>query len=150
MSWVDKSPLPGGGGMEVFFVTAAEWAAIIFYAAAIFGCLYALAAAWLARGFYRSGVAPAESFPPVTILKPLHGIEHGLYANLAGFCVQNYPGPVQIIFGVDDPADSAIGVVRSLIADFPDCDLELVINSHRHGTNRKVSNSNQHEVQSSI
>jgi ceramide glucosyltransferase len=126
--------------MEVFFGTAAEWAAIIFYTAAIFGCLYALAAAWLARGFYRSGVAPAESSPPVTILKPLHGIEHGLYANLAGFCVQNYPGPVQVIFGVDDPADSAIGVVRSLIADFPDCDLELVINSHRHGTNRKVSN----------
>jgi ceramide glucosyltransferase len=126
--------------MEVFFGTAAEWAAIIFYAAAIFGCLYALVAAWFARGFYRLGVAPAESFPPVTILKPLHGIEHGLYANLARFCVQAYPGPVQIVFGVDDPADSAIGVVRSLIADFSDCDLELVVNSHRHGTNRKVSN----------
>jgi ceramide glucosyltransferase len=140
LSWVDKSPARRGRCMEVFFGTAAEWAAVICNAAAIFGCLYALAAAWLARGFVRSRIAPAKSFPPVTILKPLHGIEHGLYANLARFCVQDYSGPVQIIFGVDDPADPAIAVVRSLITDFPDRDLELLVSTHLHGTNRKVSN----------
>ena len=82
----------------------------------------------------------ATNYPAVTILKPLHGMEPNLYANLAGFCVQDYPGPVQIVFGVDDPADPAIAVVHKLIADFPDSDLTLVINSRRHGTNRKVSN----------
>ncbi len=46
--------------------------------------------------------------PAVTILKPLHGLEPNLYANLAGFCAQDYPSPVQIVFGVDDPADPAV------------------------------------------
>ena len=126
---------------DIFYsIPVFEWAAVILYAFAIFGCLYALVAAWLARKFYRSEIAPAKSFPAVTILKPLHGIEHELYENLARFCVQKYPGRVQIIFGVDDPADPAIEVVRKLIVDFPDRDLELLVNSHRHGTNRKVSN----------
>jgi ceramide glucosyltransferase len=113
---------------------------VICYAAAALGCLYALAAAWLARGFVRPMAVPAENCPAVTILKPLHGTEPGLYENLAGFCVQDYPAPVQIVFGVDDPADPAVDVVRSLIAGFPRRDLDLVINPRRHGTNRKVSN----------
>src|SRR5580692_8823099 len=92
------------------------------------------------RGVVRSELAPAKSFPSVTILKPLHGAEPGLLANLAGFCVQDYPGPVQIVFGVEDRADPAIDIVSRLIAEFPDCDIELVVNSFSHGTNRKVSN----------
>ncbi|MGH6738886.1 MAG: bacteriohopanetetrol glucosamine biosynthesis glycosyltransferase HpnI, partial [Bradyrhizobium sp.] len=94
----------------------------------------------IARGFVQSAAAPAEVYPAVTILKPLHGAEPDLEANLAGFCVQDYPGPVQIVFGVDDPADPAIAEVRALLIRFPDRDLELVIDSRRHGTNRKVSN----------
>ena len=104
------------------------------------GCCYALFAAWAARSFARRATEPAGDYPAVTLLKPLHGLEPGLYANLAGFCAQDYPSPVQIVFGVDDPADPAIGVVRKLIADFPDRDLTLAINARRHGDNRKVSN----------
>ena len=131
--------------MSDFFGEAADYAAMVCYAAAILGCLYALIAVWLARGFVASAATPAEGnpqpcYPPVTILKPLHGNEPGLFANLASFCVQDYPGPVQIVFGVQDSADPAIGVVRRLIADFPDLDLELVVSSRRHGTNRKISN----------
>src|ERR1700674_5457814 len=116
-------------------------AAAICYAAAVLGCVYALIAAWAARDFPRSAtVPPAEHFPSVTILKPLHGMEPNLYANLASFCVQDYPSPVQIVFGVADPADPAIRIVRQLIADFPACDITLAINSWRHGANGKVSN----------
>jgi len=110
------------------------------YVAAAFGCAYALVAAWVARSFVRSTTVSAETYPAVTILKPLHGIEPDLFANLARFCNQEYPAPVQIVFGVEDPADPAIGVVRTLIGNFPERDLELVINSRHHGTNRKVSN----------
>ena len=42
----------------------------------------------------------------MTILKPLHGDEAGLYENLASFCEQDYRGPVQIVFGVDQPERS--------------------------------------------
>jgi ceramide glucosyltransferase len=44
------------------------------------------------------------------------------------------------VFGLADPADPAAAIVRRLIADFPDRDLELVINARRHGANAKVSN----------
>src|SRR5580704_14464205 len=135
--WV---PGLGWGDVDVFFVEATGVASVICYAAAICGCVYALAAGLLARGFVRSELAPAKSFPSVTILKPLHGAEPGLFANLASFCVQDYPGPVQIVFGVEDHADPAIDVVERLIAEFPDCDIELVVNSASHGTNRKGSN----------
>jgi ceramide glucosyltransferase len=123
-----------------FFVSAADWASAICYAAAAVGCLYALFAVWAARGFVRSGLTPAKNHPAVTILKPLHGAEPDLCANLVRFCDQDYTGPVQIVFGVDDPADPAIDVVRRAIAAFPDRDLKLVVNSRRYGTNRKVSN----------
>jgi len=134
-----------GLGVDEFFAgfsltNAADWAAVICYAAAVLGCLYALAAAWAARGFAHAAPAPAKAYPPVSILKPLHGTEPNLYANLARFCAQDYPSPVQIVFGVADPADPAIAIVRNLIAAFPDRDLQLVVNARRHGSNRKVSN----------
>ncbi len=37
--------------------------------------------------------------PSLTLLKPLCGAEPGLEANLASFCNQAYPGPVQIVLG---------------------------------------------------
>jgi len=78
--------------------------------------------------------------PRVTILKPLHGAESGLFENLASFCTQNYPGAVQIILGVQDPRDDAIAVVEQLRAKYKDCHLDLVVDATMHGLNRKVSN----------
>jgi ceramide glucosyltransferase len=124
-----------------FFADCGAWASTVCYAVAVLGCVYALFAAWAARGFVRAAAAAtAADYPAVTILKPLHGTEPDLDANLAGFCLQDYPAPVQVVFGVDDPADPAIGVVRRLMAGFPDRDFVLVINARRHGANRKVSN----------
>jgi ceramide glucosyltransferase len=124
-----------------FFTHLADYASAVCYVAALIGCVYALFAIWTVRGFARSTCAAAPvNFPPVTILKPLHGAEPDLYAHLASFCRQDYPAPVQIVFGVADAGDSAVAVVRNLIADCPDRDLALVINSRRHGANAKVSN----------
>jgi ceramide glucosyltransferase len=121
--------------------STAYYASVVCYVAAALGCAYALFGTTAARDFARStAAAPPESFPPVTILKALHGAEPDLYAHLASFCLQDYPSPVQIVFGVADPADPAVAAVRSLVAEFPDRDLELVISSRRHGANAKVSN----------
>ena len=127
--------------MSELFETSAAYASAFCYLAALAGSAYALFAIWAARDFARRPrpMSLANS-PPVTILKPLHGTEPDLYANLASFCRQEYPAPVQVVFGLADPADPAAGIVRRLIADFPDRDLELVINARRHGANAKVSN----------
>src|SRR5262249_52442652 len=88
-----------------------------------------------ARG--RASACPAAA-PGVTVLKPLHGDESGLFDNLASFCVQNYPGRMQIVCGVQDAADDAIAVVERLREVHADRDLDLVIETKVRGLNRKV------------
>jgi ceramide glucosyltransferase len=94
-----------------------------------------VAAARFAR---RRTAVPAER-PAVSVLKPLYGAEPGLYENLRSFIDQDYPQR-QIIFGVRNPADGALPVVRRLIAERPDCDIELIVDSRATGSNLKVAN----------
>ncbi len=127
--------------MDEFFAECIFVASLACYGAAALGCVYALVAAYAARRFVATASGmEAVVYPAVTILKPLHGAERNLHDNLARFCLQDYPGEVQIVFGVSDRADPAIEVVRDIVAAFPDRDLRLVVNSRRHGSNRKISN----------
>jgi ceramide glucosyltransferase len=95
---------------------------------------------WSALQFFKPRPALRPPFqPPVTVLKPLKGIDVELYENLATFCRQIYP-QFEIICGVADPADPAIEVVRRLQRDFPQVALSLVIDPRVYGANYKVSN----------
>ena len=95
---------------------------------------------WSAYQFFRPRPATQPPFrPPITVLKPLKGVDFELYENLATFCRQIYP-EFEIICGVADPADPAIEVVRRLQRDFPKVSLSLVVDSRVYGTNYKVSN----------
>ena len=98
-----------------------------------------LAGWWAAARFSRAVTPPAAEHPPITVLKPLHGDEPLLEQGLATICAQDYP-LWQVVFGVQDPADPAVSVVRRLQARFPDSDIALVIDRSEHGTNRKVGN----------
>ena len=118
-------------------VAAIGWALL---ALATLGALYTLASA-LALGWFAGRPQPtAEVYPAVTILKPLHGDEPGLHAALGGFCRQDYPGPIQIVFGVREAFDPAVAVVRALMREHPDLDARLVIDPRVWGTNLKISN----------
>ncbi len=83
--------------------------------------------------------AAAHSRQPVSVLKPLHGAEPGLYENLCSFADQDYPD-FQIVLGVRDRADSALPVARSLIRQRPRRDIKLVIDPRAAGSNLKVAN----------
>ena len=76
--------------------------------------------------------------PPVTLLKPLCGAEHGLYERLRTFCQQNYR-EFQIVFGVRDPTDPAL-VVQRLRQEFPSLPIDVVATPQLHGSNYKISN----------
>src|SRR5919198_5219108 len=91
------------------------------------------------RFFQGKNVACSGELQPVSILIPLCGADAGAYNSYAAFCRQDYPG-YQIVFGVRDPLDTAIPIVRRLIADFPEQDITLVICSKTIGANLKVSN----------
>ncbi|HEY3180560.1 MAG TPA: bacteriohopanetetrol glucosamine biosynthesis glycosyltransferase HpnI [Casimicrobiaceae bacterium] len=103
------------------------------------GIAYALAAVAVLRRFTAKVATTATDFPAITIMKPLHGVEPGLYENLASFCDQDYRGPVQLLFGVPDPADAATVVIEQLIADLPHCDIQLEVTSPVRGANPKVA-----------
>ncbi len=110
-------------------------------AMAVAGSVQACAAARLVRQFSHQTTADpaATASPPATLLKPLHGDEPMLEEALATFFAQDYPG-LQIVFGVQRSDDAAIRVVERLRARFPEVDATLVIDSTRHGPNRKVDN----------
>jgi len=106
----------------------------------LIGSTYAVAAGVFAgRLAARETVAPAEA-PSLTLLKPLHGREIGLEANLESFLRQDYPGPVQLVCGVSDPADPALEAVEAVRRAHPEADIAVVVDPTAHGANRKVSN----------
>ncbi|MDR6292087.1 ceramide glucosyltransferase [Inquilinus ginsengisoli] len=114
--------------------------AILLMVMALAGCLYlGLGIVMIGRHMRRRAADPG-SFPSVTVIKPLHGTEPGLFENLSSFCIQDYPGPIQLLLGVADARDPAIAVVERLRHAFPKVALELVVDPRRYGSNRKVSN----------
>ena len=83
--------------------------------------------------------APHEHAPPVSILKPLKGIDPEIYESFRSHCLQDYP-EYEIIFGVSDPNDPAVASVRKLQLEFPQRAIRLVVCEKSLGTNVKVSN----------
>ena len=113
-----------------------RWAVLVI---AIVPLIYYLAATLCAWDFFRRRPEPSLDFtPPVSILKPLKGLEGEAYENLASFCRQDYP-EYEILFGVDDERDSAIPVVERIMHDFPGVPIRLVIGKADHATNNKVA-----------
>lgn len=77
--------------------------------------------------------------PPVTIYKPLKGVDEDLEENLRSFFRLDYP-EYQLLFGVADSDDPAIGIVEGLRREFPGRDAQLVIGTPAFGLNPKVEN----------
>lgn len=108
--------------------------------AVIGAAYYAFAAVQIHRFFAAAPAHLSHDAPSLTLLKPLCGAEPGLETNLASFCNQDYPGPVQIVLGVQNPQDPAAEVAKRLIAAFPHTDIDLTVDTRLHGANRKISN----------
>jgi ceramide glucosyltransferase len=103
------------------------------------GWVYLFGAAWAVTRFARRELPISTEQPAISILKPLHGAEPGLYENLRSFAEQDYPAR-QIVLGVTDPQDGAIEAAQALVREFPGDDVALVIERRIRGSNGKVSN----------
>jgi ceramide glucosyltransferase len=77
--------------------------------------------------------------PPVSILKPVRGVDPEAYENFASYCRLEYP-EYELIFAVSDPHDAVIPVVQRLQRDFTDRNIKLVTSIERLGQNNKISN----------
>lgn len=108
------------------------------------GLCYYLLALWSARDFRRSLARAQPAFhPPVSILKPVKGLDPEMYSSFASHCRQDYSGQYEILFGVSSMDDPAVAAVRQLEAEFPQRDIRLILCPDIRGANGKVSNLTQ-------
>lgn len=109
----------------LFLLTVASW-------------IYWLVACWWVRTFFSTQAKYNPSFtPPVSILKPVKGLDFQAYENFVSFCQQDYPN-FELLFGVADAADPVIPVIKRLQQDFPEHSIRLFV-VQATGSNRKAS-----------
>jgi len=76
---------------------------------------------------------------PVSILKPLKGLDDGLEENLVSWAKQRYTGGFEIIFGAADPLDPALDVALRVKRRFPEVPMTIVAGHSGEGVNPKVA-----------
>jgi len=116
------------GWREAVLLLAA--APLLYYIAATFAAL---------RFFRRERRRKLRSYsPPVSLLKPVRGVDFAIYENYSSFCRQDYP-EYEILFAVNDAADEAVPLIHRLIAEFPGRHIRLLVGAENLGANRKVN-----------
>lgn len=117
----------------------------LLFAALIAGSLVYSALALLAVRKYLSvdRLKPGALQEPVSILKPLHGLDLGLESNLETFFTQNYfrkdgSPAFEILFALREPDDPAVTVVRKLQKRYPEIPSRLIITGEPPYPNAKV------------
>ena len=112
---------------------------------ATFPLIYYLLAIFAALAFSRGARVQTASTPklpfepPVSILKPVHGVDFASYENYLSFCTQDYP-EYEVLFAVNEKSDPAVTVITRLIADYPQQRIILLIGAEYFGANQKVNN----------
>lgn len=110
----------------------------------ILGAAYTLFALVCVLDFFRAPrpctaitSAPAELMP-VSILKPIKGIDPSAPEGLLSFCLQDYPR-YEVLFGFREADDPAVPLVAHMVAAAP-CDCRLVMTGEGSGSNQKAVN----------
>ncbi len=123
--------------MELFY---------IFAGITIFGLIAYVLQIWSVRStlknIHSSSLANNEQktpLPPISILKPLKGLDDNLFDNLVSFCTQDYP-EYEIIFSIQDHNDPAYKVARKIKDKYPEKDISIIVEKCDIGLNPKVNN----------
>jgi ceramide glucosyltransferase len=77
---------------------------------------------------------------PLTVLKPIKGLEEELEQNLRSFFEQAYPAPLQFVFASTEPADPGIMLAQRIAREYPHIATRFVQSDSGFGNNPKVSN----------
>jgi ceramide glucosyltransferase len=74
---------------------------------------------------------------PISVLKPLKGMDDELETNLESFCAQTHP-QYEILFGVADRLDPALPIARRVAARHSELTIRVVVGQCPTGLNPKV------------
>jgi ceramide glucosyltransferase len=92
------------------------------------------------RFFRRESARKVPEFtPPVSMLKPVRGVDDDAYANFASFCRIDYPC-YEILFAVADADDPVLPLLGRLRHEFTSSDIRVVTDVPQIGSNRKLNN----------
>jgi ceramide glucosyltransferase len=116
----------------------------VFLLPALGGSVYAVLCLVAALAFSRRVVAapqadPARAWPAVTVLKPVHGLEKDLAANLRTACTQDYPD-YQVVLSVQRAGDPAIPLLHEIEREFGPQRVSVVVAESEPVFNGKVQN----------
>ena len=124
--------------MEPSRLTGADIALLVVLLFAAFS-LFMTAATHVSVQRVRRRANKSGPTPPITVLKPLCGVDEGLYENLVALARQDYP-EFELLLGAEDASDPALSVARALRRDFPDVKIRIIAGMPNTGMNPKVSN----------
>lgn len=97
-------------------------------------CVLAVIAARSYRKVRPSETAPME---PVSVLKPLHGLDEGLEENLRTFFEQDYPN-FELLFAAREDSDAGLALARRLSTDYPHIPVRFFVAGEPPYPNAKV------------
>lgn len=76
--------------------------------------------------------------PPISVLKPVKGVDEGLLLNLRALAEQDYPD-FEILIGAEEASDAALAVARQLQREYPHLSIRVFWGSAALGLNPKVN-----------
>jgi ceramide glucosyltransferase len=101
--------------------------------------IYYLLAIYSSRRFFSQREIETRGFtPPLSILKPVRGLDPDAYKNFASFCDQDYP-EYEIVFCLGAEDDPAVPIIDSLRHNFPRQRIRVLFGSGRVAANDKVA-----------
>ncbi len=115
------------------------WREVVLVVACVPLVYYLIATLAALRFFSKKRAKLGPFAPPVSVLKPVRGVDFASYENFRSFCVQDYP-EYEILFCVNDLEDEAVPLIHKLTAEFPERSIRLLSNAPQLGSNRKVNN----------
>ena len=106
-------------GVAVFGILTST---IVFILATL-GAIQFRRSARLQREAYKDRMA---NLPPVSVLKPVHGVDARMWENIESFFRQDYPS-YEIIFAADEADDPALPLVREICAKYPNIPTKIMV-----------------------
>ena len=108
---------------------------------AVAGTAYFVLCIWAAKRFVRERSRETRTgfSPPGSILRSLKGLDPQMYLAFRSHCLLDY-GEYEVLFGVSDPSDPALELVKKLQEEFPLRQLRVANCPEVLGLNGKVSN----------